>query len=149
MIYAPDIWNRIVASAHKYAEPGIAFIDEVNRHNHLMASMGPINSCNPCGEQFLHANNSCNLGSIDVSKFHAPIIAKHVTSTGTTCGTSYISAPNSSTMLLTLAPGRYPEIEDTVKRTRPVGLGIMGFADLCLKLKITYGSPESCALWKK
>src|ERR1041385_2006038 len=70
MIYAPDIWNRIVASAHKYAEPGIAFIDEVNRHNHLMASMGPINSSNPCGEQFLHENNSCNLGSIDVSKFH-------------------------------------------------------------------------------
>ena len=39
-----------------------------------------------------------------------------------------------------------PEIEDTVKRTRPVGLGIMGFADLCLKLQITYGSPESCEL---
>src|SRR3569832_754773 len=72
MIYAPDIWNRIVASAHKYAEPGIAFIDEVNRHNHLMASMGPLYSCNPCGEQFLHSNNSCILGSIDVSKFHDP-----------------------------------------------------------------------------
>ena len=42
MIYAPDIWNRIIASAHKYAEPGIAFIDEVNRHNHMMKSMGPI-----------------------------------------------------------------------------------------------------------
>ncbi len=36
MIYAPDIWNRIIASAHKYAEPGIAFIDQVNRHNHMM-----------------------------------------------------------------------------------------------------------------
>jgi ribonucleoside-diphosphate reductase alpha chain len=47
-IYAPDIWNRIIASAHKYAEPGIIFIDEVNRHNHMMASMGPIFSCNPC-----------------------------------------------------------------------------------------------------
>ena len=62
MVYAPDIWNRIVASAHKYAEPGIAFIDEVNRHNHMMKSMGPIYSCNPCGEQFLHFSNSCNLG---------------------------------------------------------------------------------------
>ena len=60
MIFAPDIWNRIVASAHKYAEPGIAFIDEVNRHNHMMKSMGPIYSCNPCGEQFLHFSNSCN-----------------------------------------------------------------------------------------
>ncbi|MBA3694194.1 MAG: HNH endonuclease, partial [Acidobacteria bacterium] len=48
MIYAPDIWNRIIASAHKYAEPGIAFIDEVNRHNYLMNSMGPIYASNPC-----------------------------------------------------------------------------------------------------
>jgi ribonucleoside-diphosphate reductase alpha chain len=48
MVYAPDIWNRIIASAHKYAEPGIIFIDEVNRHNHLMSSMGRIYACNPC-----------------------------------------------------------------------------------------------------
>ena len=48
MIYAPDVWNRIIASAHKYAEPGIAFIDEVNRHNYLMNSMGPIYASNPC-----------------------------------------------------------------------------------------------------
>src|SRR6185503_3689150 len=70
MVYAPDIWNRIIASAHKYAEPGIIFIDEVNRHNHMMSSMGPIYACNPCGEQQLHFNNSCNLGSIDVAKFY-------------------------------------------------------------------------------
>src|SRR3989440_8892509 len=44
MVYAPDIWNRIVSSAHKYAEPGNDFIDEVNRHNHMMKSMGPIYS---------------------------------------------------------------------------------------------------------
>lgn len=48
MVYAPDIWRRIVESAWKYAEPGIIFIDEVNRHNHLMNSMGAIFSCNPC-----------------------------------------------------------------------------------------------------
>ena len=48
MVYAPDIWNRIIASAHKYAEPGIIYIDEVNRHNHMMNSMGPIYACNPC-----------------------------------------------------------------------------------------------------
>ena len=48
MVYAPDIWNRIIASAHKYAEPGIIYIDEVNRHNHMISSMGPIHACNPC-----------------------------------------------------------------------------------------------------
>lgn len=149
MIYAPDIWNRIVASAHKYAEPGIAFIDEVNRHNHLMASMGRINSCNPCGEQFLHSDNSCNLGSIDVSRFHAPDHReprnidwnrlRHVV---------HFSIQFLDNVIDTCT-WPYPAIEQTVKRTRPVGLGIMGFADLCLKLKITYGSPESCDLMEE
>ena len=146
MIFARDIWNRIIASAHKYAEPGIAFIDEVNRHNHMIASMGPIYSCNPCGEQFLHANNSCNLGSIDVSKFHDPehrgqrnINWNHLR-----------HVVHSSTQFLdnVIDTCTWPlrAIEDTVKRTRPIGLGIMGFADLCLKLGITYGSPDSCTL---
>ena len=146
MIFARDIWNRIVASAHKYAEPGIAFIDEVNRHNHLMASMGPIYSCNPCGEQFLHSNNSCNLGSIDVSKFHHPDHPeprninwnhlRHVV---------HFSVQFLDNVIDTCT-WPYPAIEETVKRTRPIGLGIMGFADLCLKLRITYGSPDSCTL---
>jgi ribonucleoside-diphosphate reductase alpha chain len=70
MIFAPDVWNRIIASAHKYAEPGIAFIDQVNRHNHMMASMGPIYASNPCGEQFQQFFNSCNLGSIDLYNFY-------------------------------------------------------------------------------
>ncbi len=157
MIYAPDIWNRIIASAHKYAEPGIAFIDEVNRHNHMMASMGPIYSCNPCGEQFLHANNSCNLGSIDVSKFYDEGINRRFLAASTIPAGEYAIDYNhlrlvvhASTQFLDnvidTCTWPLPEIEDTVKRTRPIGLGIMGFADLCLKLGITYGSPESCAL---
>src|SRR5436853_7102531 len=71
-VYAPDIWNRIVASAHRYAEPGVIFIDEVNRNNHMMGSMGPIYATNPCAEQALHFNNSFNLGSIDLAKFYNP-----------------------------------------------------------------------------
>lgn len=152
MVHARDIWNRIVASAHKYAEPGIAFIDEVNRHNHLMASMGPIYSCNPCGEQFLHANNSCNLGSIDVSKFYAPI-KQHSRIVKPTDNIDWIHLQHvvhASVRFLDNAIDTctwpLPEIEETVKRTRPIGLGIMGFADLCLKLGITYGSPASCNL---
>ncbi len=139
MVFAPDIWNRIIASAHKYAEPGIVFIDEVNRQNHMMASMGPIYSCNPCGEQFLHANNSCNLGSIDVAKFYSPETEvdwerlEKVVHLSTRFLDNVIDAG-----YFTL-----PQIDDVVKRTRPVGLGIMGFADLCLKLGITYGSDAS------
>ena len=142
MIFAPDVWNRIVASAHKYAEPGIAFIDEVNRHNHMMKSMGPIYSCNPCGEQFLHFSNSCNLGSIDLAKFYDPekrIDWDRLRNVTHLC-TRFLDN------VIDTCAWPLPEINDVVHRTRPVGLGIMGFADLCLNLNVTYGSPASIDL---
>lgn len=152
MVYAPDIWNRIIASAHKYAEPGIIFIDEVNRHNHMISSMGEIHACNPCGEQMLHFGNSCNLGSIDLAKFYQKVgdgtnddecvnweKLAHVTHLCTRFLDNVVDA------------GHFPlaEIDDVVKRTRPVGLGIMGFADLCLNLKVTYGEEDSIELMEK
>lgn len=152
MVYAPDIWNRIIASAHKYAEPGIIFIDEVNRHNHMMSSMGPIYACNPCGEQQLHFNNSCNLGSIDVAKFYKEVgdgddpdtcIEWERLAAVTHVCTQFLDN--------VIDAGHFPlpQIDDVVKRTRPVGLGIMGFADLCLSLGITYGEDDSLALMEK
>jgi ribonucleoside-diphosphate reductase alpha chain len=150
MVYAPDVWNRIIASAHKYAEPGIIFIDEVNRHNHLMESMGPIYACNPCGEQQLHFNNSCNLGSIDVAKFYQG-------SGGDPDESIDWDRLSEVTRICTrfldnvIDAGHFPlpQIDDVVKRTRPVGLGIMGFADLCLKLGITYGEQGSLDLMER
>jgi len=142
MVYAPDIWNRIVASAHKYAEPGIAFIDEVNRHNHMMKSMGPIYSCNPCGEQFLHFSNSCNLGSIDLNKFYD---AEKRVDWDRLREVTHLCTRFLDNVIDTCA-WPLPEINDVVTRTRPVGLGIMGFADLCLNLNVTYGSAESIDL---
>jgi ribonucleoside-diphosphate reductase alpha chain len=142
MVYAPDIWNRIVSSAHRYAEPGIAFIDEVNRHNHMLKSMGPIMSCNPCGEQFLHFSNSCNLGSIDVAKFYD---RENRLDWDRLAKTTHWTTRFLDNVIDTCS-WPLPEINDVVKRTRPLGLGIMGFADLCLNLKITYGSPASIDL---
>ncbi|MBC7797263.1 MAG: adenosylcobalamin-dependent ribonucleoside-diphosphate reductase [Pyrinomonadaceae bacterium] len=152
MVFAPDIWNRIIASAHKYAEPGIIFIDEVNRHNHLIKSMGEIYSCNPCGEQMLHFSNSCNLGSIDLARFYKKV------GDGTNpelCieWDRLRRAVHYSTQFLDnvidTCNWPLPEIDEVVKRTRPVGLGIMGFADLCLKLKISYGEQDSIDLMEK
>lgn len=149
MVFAPDIWNRIIASAHKYAEPGIIFIDEVNRHNRMMSSMGPIYACNPCGEQQLHFNNSCNLGSIDVAKFFKmsqdgehSVEWERLSRVTQLCTRFLDNVVDAGHFPL-------PEIDDVVKRTRPVGLGIMGFADLCLRLGITYGSDESLALMER
>lgn len=153
MVFAPDIWNRIIASAHKYAEPGIIFIDEVNRHNHMMASMGPIYACNPCGEQQLHFNNSCNLGSIDVAKFFRKTDDDSLDATKNIDWQrlSYVTQLCTQFLDDVVDAGHFPlpAIDDVVKRTRPVGLGIMGFADLCLRLGVTYGSDESIALMEK
>jgi ribonucleoside-diphosphate reductase alpha chain len=146
MVFARDIWNRIIASAHKYAEPGIAFIDEVNRHNHLMNSLGPIYSCNPCGEQFLHFSNSCNLGSIDLSKFYDA--QKQSIDWDRLRDVTHLSTRFLDNVIDTCA-WPLPEINDVVHRTRPVGLGIMGFADLCLNLQVTYGTPASIDLMEE
>ena len=145
MVYAPDIWNRIIASAHKYAEPGIAFIDQVNRHNHMMKSMGPIYSCNPCGEQFLHFSNSCNLGSIDLNKFYD---AENRVDWDRLREVTHLCTRFLDNVIDTCA-WPLPEINDVVTRTRPVGLGIMGFADLCVNLNVTYGSAESIDLMEE
>src|SRR5882724_9729187 len=142
MVYARDIWNRIISSAHKYAEPGIAFIDEVNRHNHMMNSMGPIMASNPCGEQFLHFANSCNLGSIDVNKFYD---RENRLDWDRLADVTHWTTRFLDNVIDTCA-WPLPEINDVVKRTRPLGLGIMGFADLCLNLKISYGSAASIDL---
>src|SRR5256885_3097115 len=145
MIFAPEVWNRIIDSAHKYAEPGIAFIDEVNRHNHMMKSMGPIYSCNPCGEQFLHFSNSCNLGSIDLNKFYD---AEKRVDWDRLREVTHLCTRFLDNVIDTCA-WPLPEINDVVTRTRPVGLGIMGFADLCLNLKVIYGSAESIDLMEE
>lgn len=109
--------------------------------------------CNrQCGEQFLHFSNSCNLGSIDLSKFYKQV------GDGTNADECIewerlARATHLSTQFLdnVIDAGYFPldEIDDVVKRTRPVGLGIMGFADLCLKLQITYGESDSIDLMDK
>ncbi|MDQ3748346.1 MAG: HNH endonuclease, partial [Acidobacteriota bacterium] len=109
--------------------------------------------CNKnCGEQFLHFSNSCNLGSVDLSKFYKKVgdgtdvdecIEWERLARVTQLSTQFLDN--------VIDAGDFPldEIDDVVKRTRPVGLGIMGFADLCLKLQITYGEQDSIDLMDK
>src|SRR5690606_36595677 len=136
-----DIWNRIIASAHNYAEPGILFIVEVNRQNHMVASMGPFYPCKPCGEKRLHFNNSCYFGSIDVAQFFVP--SRDSAPADVNWDRLALVTHLCTQFLDNVVDAGYfplPEIDDVVKRTRPVGLGIMGFAALCLRFGITYGS---------
>jgi ribonucleoside-diphosphate reductase alpha chain len=140
MVYAPDIWRRIIQSTHRWAEPGIIFIDNVNRHNPLRNSMGLKKASNPCAEQMLHDYNACNLGSIDIAKYYDEktddIDWDRFADDIYWCVRFLDNVIDTCTWPL-------PEIHETVHRTRPVGLGIMGFADLLLHKRISYGSAES------
>lgn len=140
LVYAPDIWERIISSTHRWAEPGIIFIDNVNRHNPLRNSMGLKKASNPCAEQMLHDYNACNLGSIDVAKYYDE--QTDDLDWDRFASDIYWTVRFLDNVIDT-CDWPLPQIHETVHRTRPVGLGIMGFADLMLKKRITYGSEES------
>lgn len=143
MVYAPDIWHRIISSTHRWAEPGIIFIDNVNKHNPLMNSMGPKRASNPCAEEMLHDFNACNLGSIDVAKYYDE---KTDDLDWDRFAEDIYWCVRFLDNVIDVCAWPLAQIHEVVHRTRPVGLGIMGFADLCLHKRIAYGTEESALL---
>lgn len=146
MIFAPDVWRRIITSTHTWAEPGIIFIDNVNRHNPLLASLGPKRASNPCAEQMLHDYNACNLGSLDVAKYFDPqrneLDWERLQSDVYWC-VRFLDN------VVEVCDWPLVQIHEIVHRTRPIGLGIMGLADLLLQQRLRYGSEEAAALAEK
>ncbi len=145
---ARKIWDCIVESAWRNGEPGIVFLDTINRNNPLHF-IGQIEATNPCGEQPLLPYSSCNLGSINLSQMVSGDWLK---------GAAEVNLQKlRETVKIAvrfldsvISVNNYPisEIQDMALKTRQVGLGIMGFADMCIKLHLRYGSPESIALAK-
>jgi ribonucleoside-diphosphate reductase alpha chain len=134
---ARAIWNLMIMMAWKNGEPGIIFLDTINKNNPT-PNLGQIESTNPCGEQPLLPYESCNLGSIDVSKFvleDGKMDWNRLRETirwGVRFLDNVIDA-NVYTL---------PEIETTTKGNRKIGLGIMGFADMLIKMGIRYDTEE-------
>jgi ribonucleoside-diphosphate reductase alpha chain len=147
-VKARRLWyERLMTSAWEGAEPGIMFDDEVNDDNPVK-SLGPIHNSNPCGEYFQVDFNSCNLGSINLGKFFkadkkAPTYQwqDHI------AWDKLAQVARTATRFLdyVVTMNDYPikDITDTTNASRPVGLGVMGFADLLIDLQVAYGSKLS------
>ncbi|WP_392438867.1 adenosylcobalamin-dependent ribonucleoside-diphosphate reductase [Cloacibacillus evryensis] len=131
---------EIADSAWRTGDPGIVFLDAINRGN-TTPNLGELSSTNPCGESPLYPNEACNLGSINIAKmvkdgaFDYELLGE-------------ISAVATRFLDDVIDVNHYPlpEIAEAVKLTRKIGLGVMGWADLLFQLRIPYDSGEALEL---
>lgn len=135
------VFDLIVQCAHATGEPGLFFIDRANEYNPV-PHLGEYEATNPCGEQPLLAYDVCNLGSINLGKF--------VTDAGTIDWESLRDVVHESTRFLdnVIDANHYPleQITQLSQRIRRIGLGVMGWADMLVRLGIPYNSSQAIDL---
>ncbi|MBH77079.1 MAG: ribonucleoside-diphosphate reductase, adenosylcobalamin-dependent [Dehalococcoidia bacterium] len=143
---ARKVWQTMVENAWQNGDPGVIFIDRINNGRaNPVPERGPIESTNPCGEQPLYSYDSCNLGSLNLAHFvtgDPGSKAVDFERLGATVHRCVHLLDNVIEM------NHYPieEIEETSHAIRRIGLGVMGWADMLLDLRIPYDSEEALSL---
>ena len=140
---AREVWDKMILGAWRTGEPGVFFIDEANRYNPV-PHLGSYEATNPCGEQPLLPYDVCNLGSINVGVY---------VKDGVMDWDAFRRDIHLSTHFLdnVIDVNKYPlpEITSLSQRIRRIGLGVMGFADMLVRLGIPYDSPEGVEMGRR
>lgn len=134
------VFDLIAELAWKTADPGMIFLDTVNKTNPL-PRLGDIRATNPCGEQPLHSYDACNLGSANLERMVKEGTDESVIDYET-LGYTVKKMVRFMDNVNDANKGPIPEVEETVKKHRRIGLGMMGLADLLVQLYIPYGSEK-------
>ena len=141
---ASEVFERMTQLAWSTGDPGIVFLDRINRDN-PNPQLGDIESTNPCGEQPLLPYESCNLGSLNLARMVRYADAD-VAIDWQRMAEVITVAVHMLDSVIDMNEYPIPEIADMSRRTRRIGLGVMGWSDLLIQMGIRYDSDEALAL---
>ena len=144
VLKAQEIWQLIVSEAWQTGDPGLIFIDTINTQNPT-PEIGSIESTNPCGEVPLLNYESCNLGSINLSKMIEEQENKIIIDWKKLTKTIHLGIRFLDN-IITLNHYLLPQIKKITTANRKIGLGVMGWAELLIQLEVPYASDEAVTL---